>query len=210
VDGQPGQHERTLHRRHLHRKPKDPQSIPAKRKEPPKIPRATLETVDQIFGPLTAEIAARVFAAYDSPLAGNETELISAFADSKLSAWIGLTIIAQESSFANRNNNPSLDARNTANPFSVHFTSPKKWPKGCGKNALLVEAPGENYAPEEHVDKKCAAKDHALPSFARSAQAAAKIVKEKGLSVYREEPGYEDDLNERLNSILRKINLAPK
>jgi hypothetical protein len=170
----------------------------------------TLDTIEHTFGPLTKEIAAQVFAAYDSPLAGHESELISAFDEAGLSAWIGLAIIAQESSFANRSNNASLDERNEANPFSVHFTAPQKWPKGCAKNALLIAAQGQNYEPEEKVGKNCAAKDHRLPTFADSAKAAAKIVKEKGFAVYREEPGYEKDLNQRLNNIVRKIGLTPK
>ena len=173
----------------------------------PKIPKVTLDTVDKVFGPLTEDIVTKVFAAYDSPLGGHESELISAFADR---AWVGLAIIAQESSFANQKNNPSLDERNEANPFSVHFTNPAKWPKGCARNALLIADPGTTYEPSKKVGKKCAATGHRLPTFAESASASAKIVRGKGLAAYREEGGYEKDLNARLNDILKRIKLTPK
>jgi len=189
--------------------PKKKEDAPKKKDDVSKTPSVTLKTVEETFGPLTKEIGVKVFSAYESPLAGNESELISAFQGQGLSAWIGLAIIAQESSFANQSNNPDVDERNKANPFSVHFTSPKKF-KGCGKNALLIAAPGENYTPSDKVGQKCAAADHRLPTFAESAKAAAKIVKEKGFAAYREEPGYEKDLDQRLNDILRRIKLAPK
>jgi hypothetical protein len=174
------------------------------------IPKVTLDTVEKVFGPLTKDIVSKVFAAYGSPLSSHESELISAFEAHKLSAWVGLAIIAQESSFANQKNNPGLDERNEANPFSVHFTSPAKWPKGCARNALLIADPGKNYQPSEKVGKKCAATGHRLPTFAESASASAKIVDGKGLAAYREEGGYEKDLNARLNDILKRINLKPK
>jgi Domain of unknown function (DUF4157) len=179
-------------------------------KPAPTPPKVTLATVEETVGLLTSELAAKAFTAYSSPLAGHEDELIAAFDGQKLSAWIGLAIIAQESSFANQANNPSLDERNEANPFSVHFTSPTKWPKGCGKNALLIADAGKSYAPSEKVNKQCAAKGHRLPTFAESAKAAAKVVATKGLAAYREAGGYEQDLNARLNNILQRIHLAPK
>ena len=179
------------------------------KKPDPEIPKVTLDTVEKVFGPLTKEIVTNVFAAYGSPLGGHESELISAFGAHKLSAWIGLAIIAEESSFANRKNNPNLDERNEANPFSVHFTSPKKWP-GCGRNALLIADPGKTYEPSEKVGKKCAATGHRLPTFAESADASAKAVATNGLAAYREEGGYEPDLNARLNDILKRIKLTPK
>ena len=100
----------------------------------PEIPKVTLDTVDKVFGPLTEDIVTKVFAAYGSPLGGHQSELISAFG---ARAWVGLAIIAQESSFANHKNNPELDERNDANPFSVHFTASANWPS-CKKNALLI------------------------------------------------------------------------
>jgi hypothetical protein len=189
-------------------KPKAPTKPKAPAK--PKAP-VTVDNVDKLYGPLTEDIAKQVFAAYGSPLAGNENSLISAFDAQGLSAWIGLAIIKQESSFANRANNPSIDERNVANPFSVHFnTNLKRWPKGCGKNLLLIEDTGKDYTPGETVKKECAAKGFRLPTFAESAAKAAKIIKEKGFEAYREEGGYEKDLNARLREIVSKIKLKPK
>jgi hypothetical protein len=175
-----------------------------------KSPAVTVDNVDDVFGPLTEDVAKQVFAAYGSPLKGHEAELIAAFEKAKVSAWIGLAIIAQESSFANRENNKDLDERNEANPFSVHFTQPKQWPEGCKRNALLIADKGKKYEPEDKVGKTCAATDHRLPTFAESAAAAAKIVKDKGLEAYREQGGYAKDLNQRLHDITRKIKLQPK
>jgi hypothetical protein len=178
-------------------------------RDPKKAAEVTVDNVDSVFGPLTEDVAKQVFAAYDSPLKGHEAELIDAFTKAKVSAWIGLAIIAQESSFANRKNNKDLDERNEANPFSVHFTQPGHWPKGCKRNALLIADKGKDYEPEEKVGKTCAADGHRLPTFAESAAAAAKIVRDKGLEAYREEGGYAKDLNARLRDVARKIKLKP-
>ncbi len=180
-----------------------------KSKEPgPEIPKVTLDTVEKVFGPLTEDIVTKVFTAYGSPLGGHEGELISAFGAHRL-GWVGLAIIAQESSFANQKNNRDLDERNEANPFSVHLTSPTKFPEGCKRNALLIADPGKTYEPSEKVGKKCAATGYRLPTFAESANASAKIAA-KGLAAYREQGGYEKDLNARLNDILKRIKLTPK
>lgn len=176
----------------------------------PKVP-VTVDNVDKLYGSLTEDIAKQVFTAYGSPLAGNEKSLISAFDAQGLSAWIGLAIIKQESSFANRANNPSIDERNEANPFSVHFnTDLKRWPKGCGKNLLLIGDAGKEYTPGETVKKECAVKGFRLPTFAESAARAAKTIKDKGFEAYREEGGYKKDLNARLREIVSKIRLEPK
>jgi hypothetical protein len=157
-----------------------------------------------------------VFTAYGSPLTGHEKELIAAFADQGLSAWLGLAIVKQESSFANKDNNPDIDERNVANPFSVHFnTNLRRWPKGCGKNLLLIEETGKDYTPDKTVDSKCAAKGFRLPTFAESAQASAKTMAKlgktkEGIDAYREEGGYKKDLNGQLRNILSKIKLEPK
>ena len=98
----------------------------------------TVDNVEARFGPLTAEIAERVLNAYGSPLVGHAQDLVSAFPN----AWIGLAIMMQESSFGNMGNNPGIDERNVANPFSVHFTAPAKWPTGCKRNALLKPEKG--------------------------------------------------------------------
>ena len=179
---------------------------PAKSKVP-----VTVDNVDKLYGSLTEDIVKQVFTAYSSPLAGNEKSLISAFEAQGLSAWIGLTIIKQESSFANRANNPSIDERNEANPFSVHFnTDLKRWPKGCGKNLLLIEDAKKEYTPGETVKKECAIKGFRLPTFAESAARAAKTIKDKGFEAYREEGGYKKDLNARLREMVSKIKLEPK
>lgn len=176
----------------------------------PKVP-VTVDNMDKLYGSLTEDIAKQVFAAYSSPLAGNEKSLISAFEAQGLGAWIGLTITKQESSFANRANNPSIDERNEANPFSVHFkTDMKRWPKGCGKNLLLIEDAKKEYTPGETVKKECATKGFRLPTFAESATRAAKTIKDKGFEAYREEGGYKKDLNARLREIVSKIKLKPK
>src|SRR5436190_12561984 len=136
-----------------------------------KTAEVTVDNADAVFGPLTEDVAKQVFAAYDSPLKSHAADLIDAFTKAKVSAWIGLAIIAQESSFANRKNNEDLDERNEANPFSVHFTQPGHWPKGCKRNALLIADTGASYEPEEKVGKTCAAAGHRLPTFAESAAA---------------------------------------
>jgi hypothetical protein len=87
----------------------------------------------------------------------------------------------QESSFANNSNNPTVDDRNIANPFSVHFTHPKNWPDGCKKNALLKPDKGSTYTPPGTSQKHCVAHDHRLPTFAESAAAAAAAVRKNGL-----------------------------
>src|SRR5690348_5812637 len=148
-------------------------------RDPKKTAEVTVDNADSALGPLTEDVVKQVFAAYDSPLKGHEAELIDAFTKAKVSAWIGLAIIAQESSFANRKNNKDLAERNEANPFSVHFTQPGHWPKGCKRNALLIADKGSRYEPEDKVGKTCAAADHRLPTFAESAAGAAKVVKEK-------------------------------
>jgi hypothetical protein len=113
-----------------------------------------VSNVDDLYGPLTEELANKVFQAYGSPLDGKGKELITAFTAKGLSGWLGLAIIMQESSFANKDNNPSIDERNVANPFSVHFnTDIKKWPKGCGKNLLLIGEAGKEYTPGKEVKK---------------------------------------------------------
>lgn len=176
----------------------------------------TVDNVDELYGGLTEDIAKQVFAAYGSPLAGHEKELISAFQNQGLSAWMGLAIIKQESSFANKDNNPSIDERNMANPFSVHFnTNLKRWPKGCGKNLLLIEDAGKEYTPDKTVDSKCAAKGFRLPTFAESARASAKTMAKlgktkEGIDAYREEGGYKKDLNGQLRDIVNRIKLTPK
>jgi len=185
---------------------------PAKPKTPakPKV-SVTVDNVDEVYGSLTDDIAKEVFAAYGSPLAGNEKSLISAFDAQNLSAWIGLAIIKEESSFANRANNPDLDERNEANPFSVHFnTDRKRWPKGCGKNLLLIEDNKKEYTPGETVKKECAAKGFRLPTFPESAAGAAKTIKNKGFEAYREKGGYKEVLNGHLRDMISKIKLEPK
>jgi len=179
---------------------------PTKPKDP-----VTVDNVDKLYGSLTEGIAKNVFDAYSSPLAGNEKSLISAFEAQGLSAWIGLAIIKEESSFANRANNPDLDERNEANPFSVHFnTDLKRWPKGCGKNLLLIEDNKKEYTPSETVKKECAAKGFRLPTFAESAAGAAKIIKNKGFEAYREKGGYKEVLNSHLRNMISKIKLELK
>jgi len=165
----------------------------------------TVDNVEARFGPLTAEIAERVLQAYGSPLADHAQDLVSAFAN----AWIGLAIMMQESSFGNSDNNPGIDERNVANPFSVHFTAPAKWPAGCKRNALLKPEKGATYEPSG-VPKECAARDHRLAKFAESAAAAAKVVAKGNLDAYREAAGYTKDINARIRDILRKIHLEPK
>ena len=195
----------------IHLQPKPKPKAPTESKTP-----VTVDNVDELYGPLTEDIAKQVFTAYGSPLVGHEKELISAFKDQGFSAWLGLAIIKQESSFANRDNNPTIDERNVANPFSVHFnTNLKRWPKGCGKNLLLIEDTGKEYTPGETVKKECAAKGFRLSTFAESAQASAKTMAKlgktkEGIDAYREEGGYKKDLNGQLNNILNKIKLKPK
>jgi hypothetical protein len=182
----------------------------------PKVVPATIHNVDQLYGPLTEELAKQVFTAYGSPLTGNEKELISAFTARGFSGWMGLAIIKQESSFANNANNPSIDERNVANPFSVHLnTDTKKWPKGCAKNLLLKEEVGKTYTPGKNVKQACAAKGFRLSTFAESAQASAKTMAKlaktkKGIDAYRETGGYTGELNGQLNNILIKIKLKLK
>lgn len=165
----------------------------------------TVDNVEARFGPLTAEIAERALKAYGSPLADHAQDLVSAFQN----AWIGLAIMMQESSFGNMGNNPGIDERNVANPFSVHFTAPARWPAGCKRNALLKPEKGATYDPSG-VPKNCAARDHRLATFAESAAAAAKVVAKGNLDAYREEAGYTKDINARIRDILRKIHLEPK
>ncbi len=147
---------------------------------------------------------------------GNETSLIYAFKAQDLSAWLGLAIIKEESSFANRANNPKLDERNEANPFSVHFnTDLKRWPKACGKNLLLIKDAAKEYTPGDTVKKECSAKGFRLPTFDESAQASAKTMaklgkSKKGIDAYREEGGYKAVLNGHLRDMISKIKLEPK
>jgi hypothetical protein len=177
---------------------------------------ATIDSVDDLYGPLTEDLAKQAFTAYGGALVGNEKAVIAAFKAEGFSGWMGLAIIKQESSFANKANNPDIDERNVANPFSVHFnTSLKAWPKGCGKNLLLIAEAGKNYTPSKDVKKECAAKDFRLPTFAESATASAKTMgklakKKEGIDAYREEPGYKKDLNTMLNEILNKIKAKRK
>ncbi|HEV7745428.1 MAG TPA: hypothetical protein VGO56_10570 [Pyrinomonadaceae bacterium] len=177
---------------------------------------ATVDNVDDLYGPLTEDLAKQAFSAYGGALVGNEQALISAFKAEGFSGWMGLAIIKQESSFANKANNSDIDERNVANPFSVHFnTSLKGWPKGCGKNLLLIAEAGKNYTPSKDVKKECAAKDFRLPTFTESATASAKTMgklakKKEGIDAYREAPGYKKDLNGMLNDILNKIKAKRK
>ena len=190
---------------------------PDKPKAPAK-PKVTLtvDNVDELYGPLTEDIANKVLNAYGSPLVGNEKTLITDFVAEGVSAWMGLAIIKEESSFANRDNNPSIDERNVANPFSVHFnTNLKRWPKGCGKNLLLIEESGKDYTPGENVSKDCAVKGFRLPTFEESAKASAKTMAKlaktkKGIDAYREEGGYKGVLNGHLRNMVSKIKLEPK
>jgi hypothetical protein len=132
-------------------------------------------------------------------------KLVEAFNKAKVSPWTGLAIVKQESSFANRANNKALDERNEANPFSVHFTEPKKWSKDCKKNALLIADDKGEY---KSTIAGCSAKAFRLPTFAESAERSARSA--KNLKTYREAGGYEEELNERLREILRRIKAKRK
>jgi hypothetical protein len=185
-------------------------------KKTAKVIPATIDNVDELYGPLTEDLAKQAFTAYGGALVGNESALIGAFTAAGLSGWTGLAVIKQESSFANKDANADIDERNIANPFSVHFNKTLgKWPKGCGKNLLLMPEAGKSYTPTDPKKKDCAAKDFRLPTFTESATASAKTLAklakaEGGIDAYREEGGYKKDLNSMLNDILRKIKAKRK
>ncbi len=175
--------------------------------------KITVDNVDKEIGALTEKQAEAVFSAYSSPLAGkgNGKALLHVFLTKGFSDWVGLAIIKQECSFANRANNKGIDERNVANPFSAHFTDPSKWPEGCKRNALLIPDKDGKYEPADSaVDKKCAASGYRLPTFAESANQSASILERATFKKYREAGGYKDEINGQLNDILRKIELIKK
>jgi hypothetical protein len=188
--------------RTLQRKKPKPKSNPA-----PAV-HVTADDVDEKVGPLTAEIAEKVLAAYGSPFAGQGATLVAAFEGQGVPAWIGLAIMKEESSLGNHDNNAGLDERNDANPFSVHFTQPERWSERCKKNALLISDPNGSYTSQ--VRAECSAKGVRLPTFQEAAKGSARTVQRKGLDAYREKSGYKAVINGHLNDMVRKIKLGPK
>jgi hypothetical protein len=169
---------------------------------PPDTHKITLDNVEQVVGPLTAEIVEMVFTAYDSPLVkkGYGTNLISTFKQQMFSGWVGLAIIARDSSYANARNNKEIDDRNVANPFSAHFTHPNQvWHKDqyldlengkyiCDKNSLLVPDANGSYDCSTH--SICMVPGYRLATFKESAVKSASILRAVGYDHYRETAGY--------------------
>jgi len=169
----------------------------------------TVDNIDQKLGRLTGDLATRILLARHSPLSGFGDTLVSMFYQENVSAWIGLAIMAEEASYGVRRTGNNIDERNIANPFSVHFTSPARWPAPCHKNALLIPDGSGKYEPDQSapaentVDGRCAVDGYRLPSFAESAQHAINAIRRHGLDSYRETSGYKNDLNDRLRDLLR-------
>jgi hypothetical protein len=162
----------------------------------------TVDNADEALHPLTAGTAEKVFMAYHSPLTGQGATLVEVFNAVGVSGWIGLAVIKRESSFANKDNNPSLDNRNQANPFGAHFNETFKPP--CAKNKLLISDSGGKFVSPEHPE--CNVTGYRLPTFRESAQHSAGILRRRGVAGYNPRgEQYKMEINSHLRDIVRRL-----
>jgi hypothetical protein len=171
-------------------------------------PPMTADTIDLDYESLTPLIAEQVFRAYHSPLAGKgwAKALVEIWTKEGRSAWIGLAIIQQESSYCVANPDLDIDDRNLANPFSARWKKDKAFDKdGFRKNWLLKPDPAGSYTNLEHPE--LSTKGYRLPTLLESVQNAADIFKTRGWA-YNEHPqAYKKAINGHIENLLTKFNI---
>jgi hypothetical protein len=165
----------------------------------------TTDTVDKSLGKLSWMLADGVFEEYGSPfwLHGEAKQLIDIFTREEVSAWTGLAVMKRESSFGNIHNNPSLDERNLADPFGVHFNEKPDWPAGAKKNLLLIPDPSGSYV--NTVTPTASVQGYRLPTFEESAARCAATIHKHTLAKYNPRgEDYKHEIDDHLRQLLRR------
>ncbi len=112
------------------------------------------ETEFRDIGIIDANDVETIFKHYSSPLTTNGKTLIEEAIRGKINPALLVAIIQKECSYGVKANNKSLDERNIANPFSIHFRTKDQLEEG--------EQPKDMLRPSKGV----------LPTFRQSASAA--------------------------------------
>jgi hypothetical protein len=169
------------------------------------LDRTTTDTVERDVGKPSWSLAEGVFEEYGSPYwhKGRAKALIDIFTREEVSPWIGLAVMKREASFGNTGNNPSLDERNIADPFGVHFNENPNWPAGAKKNLLLVPEAGASYV--NKANPEASAVGYRLPTFEESAHRCAVTIRNRTLVKYNPRGlAYKAEIDDHLRQILRR------
>jgi len=174
-----------------------------------------VDTVDLDYESLTEPIAERSFRAYHSPLAGKGwgKALVEIWTSKGVSAWIGLAIIQQETSYCVKGPKRDIDERNLANPFGARFGGYKKGHKfhhnfkkeKRAKNLILFPDHTASYVNKDHPE--WSVEGYRLPTMRESVENAANRFKEKGWD-YNETPeAYRKAINRHLVNLFEAFEI---